>query len=65
MYDGVRSDANRRSGGESALPLSKMRTTDGLDRPEVLAKQLTWQPEQAVPPLQIDLNVFFADVVGE
>jgi hypothetical protein len=42
-----------------------MRTTDGLDRPEVLAKQLTWQPEQAVPPLQIDLNVFFADVVGE
>lgn len=34
-------------------------------RPEVLAEQLTWSPDLAAEPLEIDLIAFFRDVLGE
>jgi Uma2 family endonuclease len=35
------------------------------DRPEIVSERLTWQPESAHPPLEIDLSVYFAEVWGE
>jgi Uma2 family endonuclease len=37
----------------------------GDDRPEVLAERLQWQPEPGAAPLEIDVQAFFAQVLGE
>ncbi len=37
----------------------------GDDRPELLADTLAWQPDPAVPPLQIELAGYFAEIFGE
>lgn len=37
----------------------------GDDRPEVLSARLTWHPEGATAPLEIDLPAFFAQVLGD
>jgi len=35
------------------------------ERPEILAARLEWQPDAALPPLVIDLESYFAEVIGE
>jgi len=40
------------------------RWVKGIDRAEVLADLLAWQPTQAPSPLHIDLNAYFDDVLG-
>lgn len=37
----------------------------GDDRPEVLTERLQWQPEPGAAPLEIDVQAFFAQVLGE
>jgi Uma2 family endonuclease len=41
------------------------RWRSGDERPEVLAEQLDWQPDRALPALVIDLPAYFAAVCGE
>lgn len=37
----------------------------GDDRPEIVAATLTWRPDPAAAPLDLDLPGFFEEVVGE
>jgi Uma2 family endonuclease len=37
----------------------------GDKRPEVASERLEWQPEPALPPLQVDLVLFFREVHAE
>ena len=37
----------------------------GDERAELLADELTWQPDPTVPPLAIDLPACFAEIFGE
>jgi len=35
------------------------------ERPEILAEQLEWQPDPALPPLGLDLPAYFREAIGE
>ena len=35
------------------------------ERPEILAEQLEWKPDPALPPLVIDLPSYFSEAAGE
>ena len=35
------------------------------ERPEILAEQLEWQPDPALPPLGLDLPSYFREAIGE
>jgi Uma2 family endonuclease len=37
----------------------------GVEWPEVMRQRLAWQPDPAVPPLQVDLTALFAAVLGD
>lgn len=37
----------------------------GDDRPEVLTERLQWQPEPGAAPLEIDVQAFFAQALGD
>jgi Uma2 family endonuclease len=34
-------------------------------RPEILTERIEWQPDAALPPLVIDLELYFRDVIGK
>lgn len=40
------------------------RWTPNDDRPEILAERLSWQPDAAHAPLELDLQGFFQAVAG-
>ena len=35
------------------------------ERPEIVAEQLVWRPDAALPPFELDVPTFFAQALGE
>ncbi|MBA3343957.1 MAG: hypothetical protein H0T44_01445 [Gemmatimonadales bacterium] len=58
-----RTSRNLRGWGRGEFPRVCWRPGD--ERAELLADTLTWQPDPAVSPLEVDLPGYFVEVLGE